>query len=67
VKACTGCGTTIAPIRADGECFRCHVRGIGFTYTGGGHYGRANWNQTRHEWLDQHIGDPRRDDIERAS
>lgn len=67
MKACTSCGTTTAPIRPDGECFRCHVRGIGFTFTGGAFYGRAGFHTTEREFLDTHVGDPTRDGIERAS
>ena len=67
MKACASCGTTTAPIRDDGDCFRCHVRGIGFTYVGGAFYGRAGFHTTEREYLSEHVGDPRRDDIERAS
>jgi hypothetical protein len=30
--------------RLDGECFRCHVQGIGFTFRGA-HLGRKGWNE----------------------
>lgn len=56
----------MVPIRPDGECFRCHVGGIGFTFTGGGQYGRQHWNTTRREFMAEHVGE-RRDDVERAS
>jgi len=63
VQACSSCGTTIAPIRPDGECFRCHVRGIGFTYVGGAFYGKDAFHVTEREYLAEHVGDPHRDGI----
>lgn len=58
MNACTGCGRTLVPLRADGECFRCHVRGIGFTFVGGGGYGRAAFSErTKTEYLAEHVGD----------
>ena len=55
------------PLRDDGECFRCHVRGIGFTFAGGGMYGRQNFNNTTNrEAFDRHVGDHDRDGIERV-
>lgn len=33
-----------ATYREDGECFRCHVIGIGFTFNGA-HTGRRGWNE----------------------
>jgi len=56
VRRCASCGTDLAPIRDDGECFRCHLQGIGFAFAGGGGYGRHNWNTTHREFIDQHVG-----------
>ena len=67
MKACSTCGSTITPIRVDGECFRCHVRGIAFTYRGGAIEGRGGWNTTEREFLAEHVGDIHRDGIEKAS
>ena len=31
-------------------CYPCHIRSLGFTYQGGGTYGRSTWNNsTRRE------------------
>lgn len=67
MKACSSCGTDTAPIRIDGECFRCHVRGIGFTFAGGAFYGKAAFHTTEREYLAEHVGDVRSDAVERAS
>jgi hypothetical protein len=66
VTRCRTCGTGERAIRSDGECFRCHIRGIGFTFQGGGFYGRENWNKgTVKEFLTNNVA-PDRDGIERA-
>jgi hypothetical protein len=57
VKACVSCGNDLTPIRVDGQCFRCHVRGIGFTYRGGGGDGRQNWGRTEREFIREHVGE----------
>jgi hypothetical protein len=66
MQACVSCGTTIAPIRTDGECFRCHVRGIGFTFAGGAFYGRDGFHTTEREYLAEHVGDIRSDDVSKV-
>lgn len=38
------------------ECFRCHVRGIGFTFHGSANPGRSGWNRTATEWKLEHFG-----------
>ena len=41
-------------------CFACHVRGIGFTYVGGGAYGKAAFHErTTKEFMEQMVGDPK--------
>jgi hypothetical protein len=66
--ACVTCGRTDTPIRVDGECFRCHVRGIAFTFTGGAFYGRERFHTTEREYLEQHVGSSRiaAGDVERV-
>jgi len=54
---CTGCGRTYVVIRADGQCFRCHCKGIGFTFVGGGGYGRGAFHEsTTAEFLEANVG-----------
>ena len=40
-------------------CYPCHIRGIGFTFRGGGHnWGRHNFSaRTNSEWVNEHVGD----------
>jgi hypothetical protein len=67
VKFCSTCGQARLDVRDDGECFVCHVRGIGFTFVGGGGYGRHAFHErTTAEALAEHVGDVRRDGIERV-
>ena len=41
-------------------CYPCHVRGIGFTFTGGGGYGRETFKaRTTSEFLRDYAGDPK--------
>ena len=50
-------------------CYPCHLRGIGFTYRGGGHnWGRQNFkDRTNAEWVNEHVGDVKGNpNIERA-
>jgi hypothetical protein len=65
---CTTCGTETTRTRPDGECFRCHVRGIGFTFVGGAFYGRAGFHTTNAEAVAEHIGEDniRAEHVERA-
>lgn len=51
------CGTRTAPVRDDGECFRCHVRGIGFCFVGGAYSGRADFHTTHREFVAEHVGE----------
>ena len=40
------------------ECFNCRVRSVGFTFVGGGTYGRANFNdRTISERRNEILGD----------
>jgi ribosomal protein L37AE/L43A len=57
VKECTTCGRTDTPIRVDGNCFRCHVRGIGFSFAGGAFYGRDGFHTTEREYIAEHVGE----------
>jgi hypothetical protein len=68
VRSCATCGTTTAPIRDDGDCYRCHVRGIGFTFVGGAFYGREEFHTTKREALAEHVGEDnlRNGTVERA-
>jgi hypothetical protein len=50
------CGSVLRPIREDGECFNCHIRGIGFTFVGGAFYGREGFHTTRAEAIEEHVG-----------
>ena len=56
MSSCVSCGSDITPIRVDGECFRCHVRGIGFTFTGGAFYGKDAFHTTNAEAVAEHLG-----------
>jgi hypothetical protein len=59
----------IRPLRTDGQCFRCHIQGIGFTFVGGGRYGRRNFHDaTTREFIDHNIGEHRirSGDVERV-
>jgi len=39
------------------ECFRCRILGVGFTFRGGGGYGREAFSRgTNTEWLNEHVG-----------
>lgn len=31
--------------RLSGECFGCHIKGVGFTWVGGGAYGRKAFHE----------------------
>jgi hypothetical protein len=57
VRQCASCGTVLRPIRDDGECFSCHVRGIGFTFVGGAFYGRDGFHTTKAEAIAEHVGE----------
>jgi hypothetical protein len=51
---CKTCGR-VREIRPSGECFACHVKGIGFTWVGGEGYGRqAFHDMTYREAIEQH-------------
>jgi len=53
---CNRCGRIDVPLRRDGECFRCHCQGVGFTFTGP-RYGRASFHdETRAEFLAENVG-----------
>lgn len=47
VWTCPQCGKarTNEP-RPEGHCFACHLKGVGFTWVGGGGYGRENFHNT---------------------
>lgn len=47
-------------------CFRCHARGVGFGFVGGGGFGRRNWSTaTIGEAIRSNVGELKgRDDIE---
>jgi hypothetical protein len=54
---CTECGIKDAE---DGTttCFRCRVSSVGFSFVGGGGYGRANFvERTNQEYLNENVGD----------
>jgi hypothetical protein len=51
---CESCGSEH---ERDGDlCFRCHVRGISFGFSGSVSPGRKNWNRTANEWRLEHFG-----------
>jgi hypothetical protein len=51
---CTNCSTEHD---RDGElCFRCHIRGIRFSFSGSAVKGRKGWNRTANEWKLEHFG-----------
>ena len=55
--------------RRDGECFTCHVKGVGFTFRGA-HMGRQGWNEDTVMGVKKEIYDGAREsgqDITRAS
>jgi hypothetical protein len=55
--SCEECGTERSDLR-DGVCFRCRVRSVGFTWRGGGQYGRATFNDyTLGEMHRMQVGD----------
>ena len=37
-------------------CFRCRIRGVGFTFRGGALVGHAGWHRTEREHLNEHFG-----------
>ncbi len=40
-----------------GECFRCRIQGVGFSFRGGGGYGRENFHErTNAEFLRENDG-----------
>ena len=50
------CGKDAEPGRED--CFRCRVSSVGFTFIGGGGYGRQNFTErTNGEYLNENVGD----------
>lgn len=54
----------VRPLRASGECFGCHIKGIGFSWVGGGGYTRQGFHdstitEARNEELAGH--DPNRE------
>lgn len=53
---CVTCETKTA--EPDGEeCFRCRIRGVGFTFRGGGGYTRESFRErTNTEFLNEHVG-----------
>jgi len=47
------------------ECFRCRVASVGFSFAGGGGYGRVAFrDRTNAEFLAEHVGDVRRPGVE---
>jgi hypothetical protein len=50
VTRCQTCGTEPADIRPDGDCFRCHLRGIAFRYP------QILRDYTTREFIDTHVG-----------
>jgi hypothetical protein len=67
VSQCVTCGAMTTRHSPDGECFRCHVHGIGFTYRGGAIVGHGGWHTTEREYLAEHVGDTRSPDVEKVS
>ena len=54
---CEDCGERKDNLR-DGVCFRCRVSTVGFTYVGGGGYGREQFhNMTNAEMAREQMGD----------
>jgi hypothetical protein len=50
------CGRDAEPGKE--ECFRCRVSTVGFSFVGGGGYGRhAFTERTNAEWLSENVGD----------
>ena len=51
------------------ECFRCRVSTVGFSFVGGGGYGREAFHErTTNEFINEHVGDWRSNpDIEPMS
>ena len=63
------CGTCdrikVEKPRPSGECFGCHIRGVGFNYVGGGGYGRNVWNDsTIPQRVREEIGGRSKDEVE---
>ena len=59
------CGKEAEP--GKDECFRCRVASVSFRYIGGGGYGRASFvGRTNQEFLNEHVGDVRREGVEKV-
>ena len=53
---CTGPGCNRPADEGRTVCFKHHIAGIGFTFTGGGHQGQGAFHQTQREYLSEHMG-----------
>ena len=42
--------------RDGGLCFRCHVQGIRFSFSGSAQPGRKGWNRTANDFKLEHFG-----------
>lgn len=61
---CDTCGAKEAEVGRT-ECFRCRVATVGFSFVGGGGYGRATFTErTNAEFIAEHVGDVRRPEVE---
>ena len=63
---CSSCGKLkVEKLRASGECFGCHIHGVGFNFVGGGGRSRKVWNDaTIPERIRQEIGGRSKDEVE---
>lgn len=51
---CKNCGSEHD--RGEGQlCFRCHVKGISFTFRGGAIKGKRGFHMTQGDWLREHM------------
>jgi hypothetical protein len=52
---CTSCHAKQAEDGSE-ECFRCRVLSVGFTYVGGGGYGRSTFHaRTTQEYINENV------------
>jgi len=64
-QLCITCAERLAEIGRE-ECFRCRVSSVSFRFIGGGGYGRASFvGRTNTEFLNEHVGDVRREGVEK--
>ena len=54
MKTCTDCGAFHD--RDADHCFRCHVRGIRFSFKGSAQVGRQGWNKTATDFKLENFG-----------